>query len=197
MFKPPQIDKSIFMVMMLASAMAQAENMSVGEMIAKNKAIRAAELMGVQPPKEGGKPVKIKITLIKPKVWSISGINDDMQAVLLYEQRAYRIKSQQLPTTIGPWQVTSIKGQQVWLREAKKSGMSQQIVWVDGPDRDMSVDEYAKEMNIQYPWEDSDINVARGGSQISQLAAQPAPLPPSAMPMRRFEPIGGPVGNNK
>jgi hypothetical protein len=112
------------LMLVLAACNVQAQSPSVGELIAKSKAARTAELMGA-PVKPVGNEAKKKPMpsqpVVQPKLWSITGVDQNLTAVLLIQQKAYTVASHDLPVNLGAWEVTQISHQQVWLRELKAS----------------------------------------------------------------------------
>ena len=175
------------MVLLITAHQAHAQTATVGELIDKAKAARAAELMGL-PAKQtpsGPKATKTPLAPTKPKVWSIVGMNDNFEAVMVDHQKVYLVRSQQLPATVGAWQITNIKAQEVWVKETQKPKSITEVVLLPGPDKDASLDEYAKTLNIQLIMDDKGNvqSVSSAPQQVSQLATQPAPLPPSAQPL--------------
>ena len=197
MFKNKKHRNSLLMLVLLLSSGLHAQNMSVGDMIAKNKAARAAELLGQGKKDDGAKKPKGPIQYNKPKVWSMTGANDSLEAVLLYEQKVFVVHSHNLPAAVGPWQVIKIGDQKIWIKDYKSASETQTVVAIDAPQRDASLDSYAQALNIQL--DASDLTNIQGmpaaPNQVAQLAVQPVPLPP---PNRRQEPpVATPKPNTK
>ena len=188
MFKSNNKRLGMLMVLLVLTiqAQAQAQNTSVGELIEKSKAARAAELMG-KPTKPIGdannKRKEIK-PLVKPKVWSIAGLDEDIEAVLVHEQKAHVIRNAKLPYSLGGWLVTSIKPQEVWIKEAKNKAATSLVMVLPAPSKDTSLEAFAIDLNIQLePEEMANFqNLPLAPNQVSQLATQPAPLPPARFP---------------
>lgn len=186
MFKNKKPHKLSAFMLLFVCMQLHAQNMSVGEMIAKSKEARVAEMQGRQPPKETGtvKKQKAPAPLSKPKVWSITGTNDDFEAVLVYQQKVYVAHSVQLPSAVGGWQITKITGQHVWVKAITKKGIDTPIFTLEAPEIDTSLDTYAQALNLQMAVDEKgDLQSwPAAPNQVSQLAAQPAPLPPAQRP---------------
>lgn len=134
-------------ILMMGSVhMAMAQPSSVGELIAKSKALKTQELQGATPPKSASpssNKTKAKpVPASKPKLWSITGVDAQLIAVLLHQQKAYTVHSTQLPADVGPWQVTDISDQQVWLVETKAVANKRQVLVLQAPDQDTKLDGY-------------------------------------------------------
>jgi len=126
--------------------LAMAQPSSVGELIAKSKALKTQELQGATPTKSAN-PSSLKAKTVpqqasQPKLWSITGVDAQLTAVLLYQQKAYTVHSTQLPADVGLWQVTDISDQQVWLTETKAVANKRQVLVLQAPDIDTKLDGY-------------------------------------------------------
>ena len=184
--------KLAWFTLLLWAGVLHAQNTSVGELIEKTKAARAAELMGSSSKNKDAAAHKSKAppVLVKPKVWSIAGVNDDLEAVLVSQEKAYLIRASKLPATLGPWQVTSIKEQEVWIKEANATKSAKQIIALEGPSKDTSLEGFAQALNIQLVLDENGAlqPMTPAPNQISMLATQPAPLPPAGQRPERVEP---------
>lgn len=84
---------------------------TLGEMIDQTKSAKRIQQMGRAPapvPAAPGKPVAPVMPTL-PLLWSLSGMQDAYQAVLIYGTRAYTVKSEDADTwRVGPWLVTQI-----------------------------------------------------------------------------------------
>ena len=134
-------------ILMMGSVhMAMAQPSSVGELIAKSKALKTQELQGASPSKSASpssnKTKAAPVPAGKPKLWSITGVDAQLTAVLLHQQKAYTVHSTQLPADVGPWQVTDISDQQVWLVETKAVANKRQVLVLQAPDQDTKLDGY-------------------------------------------------------
>jgi hypothetical protein len=163
-------------MLVLAACNVQAQSPSVGELIAKSKAARTAELMGA-PVKPVGNEAKKKPMpsqpVVQPKLWSITGVDQNLTAVLLIQQKAYTVASHDLPVNLGAWEVTQISHQQVWLRELKASDQKARSVVLEAPDRDTKVESYWQALP----------NTAGADGDVAHLLANPPRLQPLAAPL--------------
>jgi hypothetical protein len=177
----PRVGCAAVALMLGCVPLAQAQTSSVGDLIAKSKALKTQELQGATPPKpaspSSSKTKAPAVAASKPKLWSITGVDDKLTAVLLHQQKAFTVHSTQLPADVGPWQVTEITDQHVWLVETKAVANKRQVVVLDAPDQDTKLDGYVQALQ-------------KGSSQdegLTSLLSRPpqpqaAPLPPS-LPM--------------
>lgn len=159
--------------------LAMAQPSSVGDLIAKSKALKTQELQGATPPKAASPGSKSKATpapAVKPKLWSITGVDDKLTAVLLHQQKAYTVDSLQLPTDVGPWQVTAISDQQVWLTETKAVANKRQVVVLQAPDQNTKLDGYVQALQ-KSAGQEEDLAGLLSRPPAPQLAPQLAPLP--------------------
>ena len=182
-----------WLMLLLWAGVLHAQNTSVGELIEKTKAARAAELMGSYSKNNnaGAHKSKAPQVLVKPKVWSIAGVNNDLEAVLVSQEKAYLIRSSKLPASVGAWQVTNIKGQEVWIKDSSKTKSATQVLTLDAPSKDSALEGFAQTLNIQMALDEFGAlqSMTPAPNQISMLATQPAPLPPPARRPERVEPV--------
>lgn len=162
-------------MLVLAACNVQAQSSSVGELIAKSKAARTAELMGApaKPVDSDAKKKTSSPSTVKPKLWSITGMDQNFTAVLLVQQKAYTVASHDLPVNLGAWEVTQISHQQVWLRELKTSAQKARAVVLEAPDRDTKVESYWQALP----------KTAVADGDVANLLANPPRLQPLATPL--------------
>jgi hypothetical protein len=130
--------------------MGHAQTISVGELIAKSKAAKTLELQGLSAPKPSTNPPAVKVVpkpASKQQLWSITGVDDKLTAVLLHQQKAYTVHSTLLPADVGPWQVTEITDHQVWVKETKAVGHKRQLLVLEAPDKDTKLEVYLQALN--------------------------------------------------
>ena len=92
------------------SLCAPVQGATVAEVIARMKQQREQESLGASPsgavPKASKKVGMGKLPTA-PLLWSIIGANDDMQAVLVYQGKAYVAQAHMPRTQMGPWWIAT------------------------------------------------------------------------------------------
>lgn len=103
----------------LQGVLAQPHSPSVSDLIDSVKAQREAALGfdSRKAPSDLGAKVRSH-TPANPLLWSISGLNDNLSAVLVIGQRVYQVDNASLPQQVGGWQVERLDANSIWLSRA-------------------------------------------------------------------------------
>lgn len=119
----------------LAPAMAQPSSPSVADMI---EAIKARKEMAMLPPASRGPRAptpsrtddrpRVADGVTEPMVWSVTGMNDQLTAVLVIDRKVHTVSSAALPRTLGGWNVLRISNEAVLV---SRKGVSQRLAVPD------------------------------------------------------------------
>lgn len=131
---------------------APAQGVTVAEIIAHMKQQKQQESMGRPPNAVPAAPSKSVVEMPKlptaPLLWSIIGIGEDLQAVLVYEGKAYVAQSTSPRSRMGPWWIESVSAQGVVLR--LQANPKAAALVLNAPVRGMSIEPYALRLGV-YP----------------------------------------------
>lgn len=130
------------------SLCASAQAATVAETIARMKQQKEQDLMGRSPnagPAANSKGGMPKLPT-KPLLWSLIGMDEDLQAVLVYQGKAYLAKAKMPRTRMGPWWIESVSAQGVELTlHANPKAGSQLLA---APERGAAIEPYALRLGV-------------------------------------------------
>jgi hypothetical protein len=131
------------------SLCATAQGATVAEVIARMKQQREQESLGASPsgavPK-ASKKVGIGKLPTAPLLWSIIGANDDIQAVLVYQGKAYVAQAHMPRTQMGPWWIESISANGVVLSLQTHPKATPLVL--PAPERGAAIEPYALGLGV-------------------------------------------------
>ena len=131
------------------SLCAPVQGATVAEVIARMKQQREHESMGGRPVGSEPKATK-KMGMTKlptaPLLWSIIGANDDLQAVLVYQGKAYVAQANMLRTQMGPWWIESITPNGVAL--SLQAQPKAPALVLPAPERGAAIEPYALSLGV-------------------------------------------------
>ena len=178
MFKPftPESDTGtetpwLLMVWLCAGLMghasALAQNPSVADLIDRLKQKKEQEVLGTPAPKpdkaNATRPSQRFQMPSPPMLWSISGINNELEAVLIYQGKAHVATSSKLPMRIGPWQVDSISAQGVIIHSLIKP--ADPPLEINAPASGAAIQAYATRLGVN--------QAPSGAGELMNLTGQP------------------------
>jgi hypothetical protein len=148
-----------------ASLFAPAQGATVAEIIARMKQQKEQDSLGrgpntgpETPLKEQGMP-KLPTT---PLLWSLIGVDDDLQAVLVYQGRAYVAQANMPRSRMGPWWIESVSAQGVVLQLHAKPKAAPLVL--AAPERGAAIEPYAQSLGVYR----APAVMAMGASALSQ-----------------------------
>ena len=131
---------------------APAQGVTVAEMIAHMKQQKQLESMGRSPNAAPAALSKSEVEMPKlptaPLLWSISGMGEDLQAVLVYQGRAYMAQSRSPRSRMGPWWIESVSAQGVVLKLHANPKAAALVL--NAPERGMPIEPIALRLGV-YP----------------------------------------------
>ena len=132
-----------------ASLCAPVQGATVAEVIARMKQQKEQESMGGRPvgsePKATKKMGMTKLPAV-PLLWSIIGANDDLQAVLVYQGKAYVAQAHMPRTQMGPWWIESITPNGVAL--SLQAQPKAPALVLPAPERGAAIEPYALSLGV-------------------------------------------------
>ncbi len=93
-----------------AQVQAQAQAQSLGDLVEQAKARRQQQLQGTVPRPPARAVSAARGAMATPMLWSLTGLEDRYEAILIYQGKAHTVNSHALESQqLGPWTVQAVE----------------------------------------------------------------------------------------
>jgi len=181
---------------------ATASGATLAELIARLKQQKEQETLGRVPNASPSPAIKEAIEARLPSaplLWSISGLDDDLQAVLVYQGKAYVARANGPRIRMGPWWIESISPHRVLLNAHDKPAALPLVL--EAPQRGAAIEPYAMSLGLYRTVNAiSPTASAQPPTARAQQSGEFSPLWPPGEPMLLgtlpSDPSSGPLPSN-